>query len=71
MRCVARGHGAGQDSVAFAELWWGARLSGLEADPGKLNTSDLEEPLETAWRGKAPKRLAAEYVRRPSSSSDE
>jgi len=42
---------------AFAELWWGKRLSGVRVTLASAPADLVRELLEDAWRRKAPKRL--------------
>jgi hypothetical protein len=49
-----------EDPNAFAELWWGKKLSGVNVTLAKVNVADLEDVIETAWRRKAPKTAIAE-----------
>jgi hypothetical protein len=51
----------GADPVAFEELWWGKRLSGLRVNLAQADPARVEELLAEAWLRKAPKRLAAEF----------
>lgn len=46
------------DAEAFEKLWWGQRVVGLRVALERADPSLLGELLETAWRRKAPKRLA-------------
>lgn len=45
---------------AFAELWWGKKLSGLRVTLSKAPKGLLCELLEESWRRRAPKQLIAE-----------
>ena len=49
--CVA------QDPAAFAEVWWGKRLSCVAVDLGAVEPDQLAELLADAWRRKAPRTL--------------
>jgi hypothetical protein len=46
--CVA------QDPAAFAELWWGSRLSCVVVDLAAVDGDQLSELLADAWRRTAP-----------------
>jgi hypothetical protein len=52
-----------EDPVAFEELWWGHKLSGLRVNLRVAKADAVLELLEDAWRRKAPKRIAAEFER--------
>jgi hypothetical protein len=49
--CVA------QDPAAFAEFWWGRKLSCVVVDLGVVEREQLGELLADAWRRKAPRTL--------------
>jgi hypothetical protein len=50
-----------EDPCAFAELWWGKKLSGVSVTLAKANARRVQELLEEAWRRRAPKRLLAAF----------
>jgi hypothetical protein len=43
--------------AAYAELWWGKRLSGLRVTLAAANPTEVRELIELAWRRKAPRGL--------------
>ena len=45
------------DPRAFAELWWGKKLSGVTVALASADHRRVTELLEEAWRRVAPKRL--------------
>lgn len=45
------------DPVAFAELWWGKKLSGITVTLARADHRRLTELLEEGWRRIAPRRL--------------
>lgn len=53
--CVA------EDPAAFAELWWGSRLSCVVVDLRRAPDDQVRELLTDAWRGRAPKRLVRSF----------
>ena len=58
------------DPDAFAELWWGKKLSGVTVTLASADHRRVTELLEEAWRRVAPKRLhpvaeAEDDLRRP------
>ena len=58
------------DPDAFAELWWGKKLSGVTVALASADHRRVTELLEEAWRRVAPKRLhpvaeAEDDLRRP------
>lgn len=50
-----------EDPVAFTELWWGKRLSGVRVTLADADIERVSELLEDAWRQKAPKRVIAAF----------
>ena len=49
------------DPEAFAELWWGSRLSCVVVDLRRAPADHVRELLTEAWRRKAPKRLVRAF----------
>jgi hypothetical protein len=49
-----------EDPVAFEELWWGAKLSGVRVNLADADPSRVAELLEESYRRRAPKRLLAQ-----------
>ena len=45
------------DPAAFAELWWGKKLSGVTVTLARADHRRLTELLEGGWRRIAPRRL--------------
>jgi hypothetical protein len=45
------------DPAAFAEFWWGKRLSCVVVDLRRAPDDQVRELLTEAWRRRAPKRL--------------
>jgi hypothetical protein len=45
------------DPEAFAEFWWGKRLSCVVVDLRRAPDDQVRELLTEAWRRRAPKRL--------------
>ena len=45
------------DDPAYAELWWGKKLSGVTVTLAGADPQRLGELLEEAWRRVAPRRL--------------
>jgi hypothetical protein len=50
-----------EDPVAFHELWWGKRQSGVRVVLAAAPADRVFELLEEAWRRRAPKRVVAGY----------
>jgi hypothetical protein len=44
---------------AYEKLFWGKRLAGLRVTLAAAKSADVEELLRSAWRRRAPKKLAA------------
>jgi hypothetical protein len=44
---------------AYEKLFWGKRLAGLRVTLAAAKAADVEELLRSAWRRRAPKKLAA------------
>jgi hypothetical protein len=44
---------------AYEKLFWGKRLAGLRVTLAAAKSVDVEELLRSAWRRRAPKKLAA------------
>ena len=44
---------------AYEKLFWGKRLAGLRVTLASAKADDVEDLIRSAWRRKAPKRLAA------------
>jgi hypothetical protein len=44
---------------AYEKLFWGNRLAGLRVTLAAAKAADVEELLRSAWRRRAPKKLAA------------
>jgi len=44
---------------AYEKLFWGKRLAGLRVTLAAAKPADVEELLRSAWRRRAPKKLAA------------
>ena len=44
---------------AYEKLFWGKRVAGLRVTLAAAKAADVEDLIRTAWRRKAPKRLAA------------
>jgi hypothetical protein len=44
---------------AYEKLFWGTRLAGLRVTLAAATPADVEELLRSAWRRRAPKKLAA------------
>lgn len=55
--CVA------EDPEAFAELRWGAKVSGVRVTLSAIDAERVAELLQESWRRRAPKRLIAEWER--------
>ena len=51
------------DPVAYAELWWGKRLSGVRITLAHAKRAMLADFLEEAWWRRAPRRLRDTYKR--------
>jgi hypothetical protein len=51
------------DPVAFQELWWGKRLSGVRVDLNLAPSDSVFSLLRESWSRKAPPRLVAELDR--------
>ncbi len=51
---------AAEDPLAFEELWWGKRLSGVRVTLRYATKARIVELLTESWRRKAPKKLLAE-----------
>jgi hypothetical protein len=49
------------DPEAFAELWWGSRLSCVVVDLRRAPAGHVRELLTEAWRRKAPKTLVRAF----------
>jgi hypothetical protein len=49
-----------EDPAAFAELWWGKKLSGIGVTLAVANVERVAELLEESYRRRAPKKLIAE-----------
>lgn len=47
-----------EDPEAFAEVWWGRRLSAVAADLDRADPQLVRELLTDAWRRRAPAPLA-------------
>lgn len=46
----------------YEEVWRNGRIFvGLRVDLAKVTDKRMQEPIEHAWRNRAPKRLVAEY----------
>ena len=45
------------DPGTYSELWWGKRLSGVEARLRTARVGDVRQLLEEAWYRKAPRSL--------------
>ena len=58
----------GDDPAAFAELWWGKKLSGVTVTLARADHRRMTELLEEAWRRIAPRRLlvSPDHDSRPS-----
>lgn len=54
-----------EDPDAFQPLVWGPRTRGLRVVLALAPDERVRETIEESWRRKAPKRLVAEYDRRP------
>lgn len=52
---------AAEDPAAFAEFWWGSRLSCVVVDLRAAPPDQVRELLTEAWRRKAPKRLVQAF----------
>jgi hypothetical protein len=50
-----------EDPEAFAELWWGKRLSCVVVDLRRAPDDQVRELLIEAWRRRAPKRLVRAF----------
>lgn len=54
-----------ENSVAFHELWWGKKLSGVRVDLAAVSVPEAAERVfelvEESWRRRAPKRVIAAY----------
>jgi hypothetical protein len=50
-----------EDPEAFAEMWWGARLSCVVVDLRVAPPDQVRELLTEAWRRRAPKRLVRAF----------
>jgi hypothetical protein len=48
-----------EDPSAFAELWWGAKLSGVRVELAAADAAKVAELLEESYRRRAPKKLIA------------
>ena len=46
---------------AYEKLLWGKRVAGLRVTLAAAKADDVKDLLRTAWRRKAPKRLAAAF----------
>ena len=44
---------------AYEKLFWGKRIAGLRVTLAAAKADDVKELIRTAWRRKAPKKLAA------------
>jgi hypothetical protein len=44
---------------AYEKLFWGKRVAGLRVTLAAAKAEDVKDLLRTAWRRKAPKKLAA------------
>jgi hypothetical protein len=49
------------DPEAFAEFWWGKRLSCVVVDLRRAPDDQVRELLTEAWRRRAPKRLVRAF----------
>ena len=49
----------GAQPKAYAKLLWGKRVAGLRVTLAAAKAADVEELLRSAWRRRAPKKLAA------------
>jgi hypothetical protein len=49
------------DPEAFAEFWWGSRLSCVVVDLRRAPADHVHELLTEAWRRKAPKKLVRAF----------
>ena len=49
------------DPEAYAELWWGSRLSCVVVDLRRAPPDHVRELLTEAWRRRAPKRLVRAF----------
>jgi hypothetical protein len=50
-----------EDPKAFAEFWWGSRLSCVVVDLRRAPAGHVRELLTEAWQRKAPKRLVRAF----------
>jgi hypothetical protein len=50
-----------EDPAAFAELWWGSRLSCVVVDLRVAPGDQVRELLTDAWRRKAPRTLVRAF----------
>lgn len=46
---------------AFAELWWGKKLAGVEVTLASADRAAITELLEQGWRRRAPRALIEAY----------
>jgi hypothetical protein len=46
---------------AYEKLLWGRRVAGLRVTLAAAKAADIEELLRSAWRRRAPKKLAAAH----------
>lgn len=46
---------------AYEKLFWGKRLAGLRVTLASAKVDDVEDLIRSAWRRKAPKKLAATF----------
>ena len=49
----------GAQPKAYEKLLWGKRVAGLRVTLAAAKAADVEELLRSAWRRRAPKKLAA------------
>ena len=48
---------------AYEKLFWGKKVAGLRVALAAAKARDVEELLRTAWRRKAPKKLASAHAK--------